>query len=235
MTQIISPFTDESLEIPGEVPLFPLPEMVLLPGEPMPLHIFEDRYKAMTETALAGERMIVMGHLKPGWDKPRVTNEETYNVAGVGQIVMDERLHDGRFNLILLGLKRIRIKQITQQKPYSKALVEVIEDRCSDTSSAVLASLEHDIIEAARQILKVRKNDKLSLPEGFPAFETIVPGALPLGTLCDFAAASIFLPPTEKQMILEEIDVIKRAQTLLFLLRFQWELIRNGVRQSPLN
>ena len=50
------------------IPLFPLPGVVLLPGTMLPLHIFEPRYRAMVADALAGDRMIGMAKLKPGWE-----------------------------------------------------------------------------------------------------------------------------------------------------------------------
>jgi hypothetical protein len=49
------------------VPLFPLPNVVLFPRAVLPLHIFEERYKAMTADVLAGDRLIAMALLRPGW------------------------------------------------------------------------------------------------------------------------------------------------------------------------
>ena len=70
----------------SELGLFPLP-MVLLPTEQMPLHIFEERYRAMTRDVLAGSRFMAVSLIAPGQretdDKPAVQR-----VAGVGEIMM---------------------------------------------------------------------------------------------------------------------------------------------------
>ncbi len=211
-----------------------MPEVVLLPGEPMPLHIFEERYKIMTETALMSDRLIVMGHMKPGWEKNLLSNQETYSVAGVGQIMMDERLHDGRFNLVLLGLKRIKIRKIVESKPYRKAQIEILEDKCSQTSSTVLVSLEKEILDLANLISRTKKDDRSTAPEGFPVLQNIGEGSLPLGALCDFTAAALNFSSPEKQMILEELDVVKRSEKLLFLLRFQMEAAKHGAAPPKL-
>ena len=53
----------------GSVPLFPLPGTVLLPGGLLPLHVFEERYREMLRDALAGERLIGMAFLLPGYEQ----------------------------------------------------------------------------------------------------------------------------------------------------------------------
>src|ERR1051325_8329873 len=81
------------------VPLFPLPNVVLFPRAVLPLHIFEDRYKAMTADVLAGNRLIAMSLLKPGWErdyyKARVINESKwkgYRVAELTALAETETL-----------------------------------------------------------------------------------------------------------------------------------------------
>ncbi len=220
MNKVFSPFLDDSFKVPEEVPFFPLPEMALLPGEPMPLHIFEERYKVMTETALVSDRMIVMGHVKQGWEKRPGADRETYGIAGIGQIVMDERLQDGRFNLVLLGLKRIKITQVLPSKPFRKARIEILDDQYSQTSSSLLESLEKEILRLANALTRTKYYDAPASLEGYPALNNIAEGSLPLGALCDFTAAALNLPSSDKQMILDELDVVQRSEKLLFLLRF---------------
>lgn len=219
---------DDVLDLPAEVPVFPLPEAVLLPGEPMPLHIFEERYRIMTETAISSERLIVMGHLKTGHESDEPEKRDIYDVAGLGQIVMDERLNDGRFNLVLLGLKRIRIRRMLQHKPYRRAEVELLPDRFSSTNPALLHSLEDSILTLSRRLMKFRRDD-IDPAQATSLNEVLKPGAVALGTLCDLAAATLFTTPNEKQMILEELDVIRRSEKVIFGLRFQWEATRSGV------
>jgi len=116
MTNLLSLFQDEILNSSMKnIPIFPLPGHVLLPGEPLPLHIFEERYKQLAEFALTQKRLMVLANLKSDLGKIGEEKNKIYDIAGLGRIVLDERMADGRFNLVLLGLKRIRIKY--SQKP----------------------------------------------------------------------------------------------------------------------
>ena len=56
--------------LPPEIPIFPLPNVVLFPAALLPLHIFEPRYRTMVGDALEGERLIGMVMLRPGWERP---------------------------------------------------------------------------------------------------------------------------------------------------------------------
>jgi Lon protease-like protein len=106
--------------------LFPLPEVVLLPGTLLPLHIFESRYRAMVDDSLEGDRLIGMAMLKPGWeeagDAPRI-----HPVGGAGEIVESEKLPDGRYNILLEGRFRYRVlHEEDTPTPYRVASIEEI-------------------------------------------------------------------------------------------------------------
>src|SRR5215208_8153614 len=76
------------------VPLFPLPNVVLFPRAVLPLHIFEERYKAMTSHALEGDRQIAMALLQPGWEKHYYSRPAIEPVVCVGTILSHEKLPD---------------------------------------------------------------------------------------------------------------------------------------------
>src|SRR4051794_14328600 len=93
------------------VPLFALPNVVLFPRAVLPLHIFEERYKAMTADALAGDRQIAMALLRPGWEKSYWDRPELDPVVCVGTILTHEKLADGKYNFLLQGRTRARISR----------------------------------------------------------------------------------------------------------------------------
>src|SRR5262249_6167709 len=93
----------------GTVRLFPLPNVVLFPQAIQPLHVFEPRYRQMTADALASDRLITLVLLQPGWETDYAGTPEICSVACVGQVVADQGLPDGRYNLLLRGLRRARI------------------------------------------------------------------------------------------------------------------------------
>src|SRR3954451_1252177 len=90
----------------GVVPLFPLPNVVLFPRAVLPLHIFEERYRAMIADALNGQRQIAMALLKPGWERDYYSRPEIEPIVCVGQILTHEQLGDGNYNLLLQGSVR---------------------------------------------------------------------------------------------------------------------------------
>src|SRR5262249_5933389 len=113
----------------GVARLFPLPNLVLFPHVMQPLHIFEPRYRQMTADALAADRLITPALLKPGWEADYEGRPDLFEVACLGRIVAEQRLEDGRFNILLRGLARVRVlKEIKQGKPYRSARVEVLTE-----------------------------------------------------------------------------------------------------------
>jgi Lon protease-like protein len=107
-----------------ELPLFPL-DVVLFPGENLPLHIFEPRYRLMINECFQEEKPFGIVLMRP---ESEHLQEEPYAVGTIAEIVALDRLEDGRMNLIARGLQRFRILSRHRQKPYLSGLVEVYED-----------------------------------------------------------------------------------------------------------
>ncbi|HZZ81753.1 MAG TPA: LON peptidase substrate-binding domain-containing protein, partial [Gemmataceae bacterium] len=106
----------------GKVRLFPLPNLVFFPQVMQPLHIFEPRYRQMTADALEGDRFIALVLPRPGWEKEYAGKPEIHSVACLGRILAEHKLDDGRFNILLRGIARIRIlEEATTDKLYRVA------------------------------------------------------------------------------------------------------------------
>jgi Lon protease-like protein len=126
------------------IPLFPLPDVVLLPGTLLPLHVFEHRYRAMVTDALAGARTIGMTMLAAGADATEAA-PPIHRVGTAGEIVESEALPDGRFNILLEARFRFRVIGEERPDPYRVAQVEELAtapfpepaDEERQTSSAV--------------------------------------------------------------------------------------------------
>ena len=95
----------------GTVRLFPLPDLVMFPHVVQALHIFEPRYIAMVEEALAADRQIAMVLLRDGWKLDTTRAPPIHATACLGRIVSHNRLENGRYNLLLAGIVRARILQ----------------------------------------------------------------------------------------------------------------------------
>jgi len=100
----------ELLTAVESIPLFPLPGMVFIPYTVLPLHVFEPRYRDLVDDAMAGDRYLAVPRLQPGWENNYEASPAVFQVAGFGKILRYEPLADGRANIVLLGLGRMRIR-----------------------------------------------------------------------------------------------------------------------------
>ncbi|MBI2870880.1 MAG: LON peptidase substrate-binding domain-containing protein [Candidatus Omnitrophica bacterium] len=193
----------------GKVPLFPLPDAVLLPGQEMKLCVFELRYRAMIQTALTGELLVGMALLKPGWEPHYLESPDIYPVICVGWIRSHERLDDGRFNLVLTGQERAKVESETQKIPYRVAEVTLLKDE--DPHSADVEKDRKWLI----QWIEKRLPPDSSLKDLFRNRWS----KLPLGRLADAVSASLKVTPAVKYSLLEATAVNERIQRLRPLLK----------------
>lgn len=110
------------IQVPDVIPIFPLTSTVLMPGEVLPLHIFEPRYRAMVRDALATHKVIGMVQALPDDPAEDAGAAKVREVGCVGLIAQHEELPDGRFLMWLLGLERF---QIDQELPAATAYRQV--------------------------------------------------------------------------------------------------------------
>ena len=101
----------ETVDVPDVIPIFPLPKVILLPSEVLPMHIFEPRYVEMVRDALASHRVIGMVDVLPGHEDELPNSPPVREFGCVGFIANYEELEDGRILMWLLGLERFRIEQ----------------------------------------------------------------------------------------------------------------------------
>jgi Lon protease-like protein len=191
----------------GRARLFPLPNLVLFPHAMQPLHIFEPRYRQMTSDALEGDRLIAMVLPLPGWEKDYAGSPAIHRVACLGQIVAEHPLEDGRFNLLLRGVQRIRIdEEFLAKKLYRTA-------RCTPLQETPIADAE--AAESWRRVVRnqaarwFRGNEQVG-----EQIHKLLDSDLPLGALCDIISFALPLDPNFKQTLLEELDVEARWKML---------------------
>ena len=146
-----------------ELPLFPLPEVVLFPKEVLPLHIFESRYRIMLKSVLETDSMF--GVIK--WD---ANTKSMANVGCCAQIIKHHAAEDGRSNIITLGQQRFQILEIVRSTPYCSAMVTWINDENVDNFQK-LDALKDSVTEALSDVVKLSSklsNSKKNLPEKLP-------------------------------------------------------------------
>ena len=210
------------------VPLFPLPGLVLLPGAVLPLHVFERRYRQMTEDALTrgrdGRGLIGICRLRDGFD-PMDDSPPIYDVACVAAVCDCQKLPDGRYNILVRGLDRVRVGAEMQLGEAAD------EDEAGDLVMYRRADLSHIQCTAAFEIDLGETREKLrSLCRRPPIVGTPVAGQLEklfassatTAQLADVLAFDLLEDLDEKQSLLEETDVRRRVERLAHLLDRQF-------------
>src|SRR5438067_378900 len=158
------------------VPLFPLPNVVLFPRAVLPLHIFEERYKAMTAHALAGDRLVAMALLKPGWEKNYYVRPAIEPVVCVGRILSHERLEDGCYNFLLQGVKRARVVREVGAEPFRLATLEPVAER---------AALEVDLEDHRRRLEAVFEQECVAASGAGKQFRRLLGAPIPTADIAD--------------------------------------------------
>jgi Lon protease-like protein len=195
-------------EFSGTARLFPLPNLVLFPHVMQPLHIFEPRYRQMTADALAGDRLIALVLLRPGWEADYDARPAIYPVACLGRVVAEQTLDDGRYNILLRGLARIRVlEEVPQGKLYRSGRVELLGDSHFSEGPAA-----RDLRKRLGKAVAAWFPDKGAVYE---QFRKLLRSELPLGPLGDIISFALPIDLEVKQELLEELDVRKRVRRLL--------------------
>lgn len=193
----------------GKARLFPLPNLVLFPHVMQPLHIFEPRYRAMMEAAIAEDQMIALALFAPGWEKNYEGRPPLLPMACLGRIATHQRLPEDRFNLLLLGMKRIRlVRELPPNKLFREAEVEVCEDVYPTETAPTRAGLQSELIAAFRRILPAMGDTQEQCG-------ALLGGEVPLGVLADIVSYTLDLGMRLKEQLLHECNVDRRASLLL--------------------
>ncbi|WP_077148597.1 LON peptidase substrate-binding domain-containing protein [Sphingopyxis sp. KK2] len=191
------------------IAIFPLPGAVLFPGLHLPLHIFEPRYRAMVQDVLVRDRRI-------GMIQPRVLPGEEdreppalYDVGCVGKITDVEALDDGRFNLVLEGVARFRVRRELDVTTPFRQVEAMIEPEVDD--KAVLAAVERASLE--------REAKRFAERQGYVVDWNAV-GQLDDATLVNGIAQVAPFDAAAKQALLETSSIDERAELVVQLMHF---------------
>jgi Lon protease-like protein len=198
----------------GTIPLFPLSSVVFFPNTLLPLHIFEPRYREMVHAALNSEKIIGMALLKPGWESDYYRNPDVYDVIGMGRIVSSDMLDDGKINIVLYGLKRVKILETISELPYRQVRVSILENEFSGNNESFRATIEDLINKWNLYLNEKQKSHRIN-----------VNTKLPLENLTDTLGSLIFPNVFDKQTLLEETNVEKRAEIIIKDLQSRLEMI----------
>lgn len=194
------------MTLPATIPLFPLPASVLFPRMPLPLHVFEPRYRKMVKDVLAAERLIGMTLLRPGWEDDYLGRPAVYPIGCAGEVHHYESLADGRYNVVLRGVSRFRVLDEHEGQPYRVASIQALPDEPGDAAA----------LAAARG----RLSEAVALATDGPAVLVVQP-ELPDEIFVNALCQSLPLESVEQQSLLDCDRVSERCERLLEILDFK--------------
>ena len=130
-----------------ELPLFPLPDVVLFPQEVLPLHIFEPRYRMLLRTVMAEDRRF--GIVR--WDPQE---QEMAKVGCCAEILHCQTQDDDHSNIVTMGQQRFRVLDIVREAPFRVAMVSWIEDEPADGHNE-LEALAGEVSQALKDVVEL--------------------------------------------------------------------------------
>ena len=202
-------------QTPETIPIFPLGNVVLFPGTHVPLHIFEPRYREMTQAAIQSDRKIGMIAVRPEQRSQMSEDPELFPIGCAGMISQAEEQPDGTWNLLLTATQRFRVVAEPPRpadRGYRTAQVQYLEEKETDQP---LAELRSDICARLEEILR----RMTPAGEVQPTLEKL--SELDDPTLVCSLAQGLDFGVLEKQRLLEAGGLKTRATILSDLLQFR--------------
>lgn len=193
----------------GTTRIFPLPNLVVFPHVVQPLHIFESRYVEMLEDAIAGDHMVAMALLLPGWEPDYDGRPPVDPYVCLGRIMSHAPAKDNRYNILFGGITRAKITtELPVKRSFREAQVEVLADVEPLENDSEVPKLHNDLVAAFRKYI----------PEEVLAekqMNDVLDQQSHLGTLTDLISYSLPLELSFRQFLLAEVDVLQRTRMLL--------------------
>jgi Lon protease-like protein len=200
--------------LPSRIPIFPLPNVVLFPDVTLPLHIFEPRYRQMVQDVAAEDGIIGMMLLRAGGEGSDGGPPGIWRVGCAGKIIRKTELSDGRFNILLQGMREFVCSERFDDLPYATADVEW---RQKSESPGLEPEIRGRLVEQIRVFVGPQWETELQFL-GNPS--------LPEQLLVNLLGFALKIPPEDKQCLLEEATLEHRASRLLEILEFHLALRR---------
>ena len=215
------PTGEELVIVPDELPILPLRDTVLFPNSFMPLAVARESSVQLIDEAIAGSKVIgVVTQRDPSIEEPQ--RDDLYSIGTASQIHKMFKLPDGSLRLIVQGLSRLEVEEITAIKPYLRAKVR--------PASEALRAADRTEIDALMRNIKTNFQKVVSLsPLLSEDLQTLAATIVEPGRLADFIASSLTtLETAVRQQVLETLDVRARMDHLNRILIKELEVLELG-------
>src|SRR5690349_20870482 len=211
------PPSEDEIKFGDSLPVLPIRNAVLFPGAVAPFDVGREKSVALVEDVdnLPSPVIAIFAQRDPSTDDPG--KDDLHQVGCAARVLKALKHSSGNYSLILQGLTRIKLEEVTQSGPYLKAKIARLEEAAVDDDEAEALSMSlRDIAKQVIQLMPELPREAGSLIDSIQA-----PGAL-----ADLVAANLDAPVEEKAQLLETVEVKERIRKVLRLLTRQLEMLK---------
>ena len=205
----------QTLSIPALLPILPIRNIVVFPGTVMPLNVGRQKSKNLLDEVMPGEKLVgVITQKNPETEDPQYADLNTVGVAC--SILKLFKLPDGNQSIIVHGLTRFRLLSIESNEPFAMGRIEVLEETMP--TGTEIEALVASVRQQANRVIELSPNTPDEAAQVLNSIQ--LPSAL-----ADFLAANLQADSTDKQKLLEELDVEKRLGLIAGRLATQLDVL----------
>jgi ATP-dependent Lon protease len=207
---------DGLVEVPAQIPLLPIRDLVVFPFMVVPLFVSRDISMRAVDAALAGDRVLFLCAQKnAGADVP--TLGELFKVGTIGKILRMRKLPDGQVKILVQGLRRARIESMVHDEPGIVVKVSAIDE------AVVGPNVE---VEGLMRAIKVNLAKLSEVGKGLSQeVMTVLLGLDDCGALADLVASNLGLKVAEAQLVLEALSPVDRIRRVHEVLAKEVEVV----------
>ena len=208
---------DQMMEIPSELPVLPLRDIVIYPFMIVPLFVARDKSIRSVDEALSQNRMIFLVSQKD-IDVEEPTQSDLYKVGTVAVIMRMLKLPDGRIRILIQGLSRAKVESVINENGQIRAKLTTISEPIVQPDSLVVEALVRNVRGSMETAANLGKNIS-------PEVLAIITGLEDAGRLADLSASNLELKVEDGQSVLDSFDPVKRLRRVNELLNKEIEVL----------
>jgi ATP-dependent Lon protease len=211
------PGAEETPQLPDLLPVLPLRDMVLFPFIILPLSVAREKSIQAVDRSLAENRLLMLVAQKdPATEDPKP--DDLFDVGTVASITRMLKLPDGRIRILVQGVARARVTNLTQTEPFLQAKLEQLPDRALPQGPLEVEALVRSVRQELEKAVQLGKSIS-------PEVMVIVANLDDPGRLADLVASNLELKLAEAQAVLEELDPVARLRKVAEVLGREMQLL----------
>ena len=208
---------EQQLQIPGELPVLPLRDIVIYPFMIVPLFVSREKSIRAVDEALGENRMILLASQKD-LDKEEPTGDDLYKIGTVAVIMRMLKLPDGRIRILVQGLARAEIESVEVSGEYLRARLHVLQETPAPERSLEVEALIRNVRASMEKAANLGKNIS-------PEVMAIIANLDDAGRLADLSASNLELKVEDAQSVLDIADTTLRLRRVNELLNKEIEVL----------